>query len=233
MPYVRVLVIEDNTDLAANVVDYLEGHGHLVDWAGDGLLGLRQALSGEHDAIVLDLGLPWMDGMELCARLRTQCRSDVPVLMLTARDELQDKLAGFEVGADDYLVKPFSLAELEARLTALARRRGAFPARTERLHVGDLVLDLATMRVERAGQAIRLPRTALRLLEILMRNSHRVVTRRELIEALWGSSPPEGDALRAHIHILRAAIDRGFDRPLLATVQGIGYRLTAQGSLQA
>lgn len=221
----RILLIEDNDDMAANIVDFLESRGHQVDWADDGLMGLRQALSGEQDVVVLDLGLPWMDGLEVCRRLRRDSSTHVPILMLTARDQLDAKLAGFEAGADDYLVKPFAMSELEVRLRAVGRRTGAGSTVQERLQVGDLILDTATLRVERSGIPIPLQPTTLKLLARLMRDSHRVVTRRELEREIWGDGPPDSDALRAHIHLLRAAIDRPFARPLLATIRGIGYRL--------
>jgi DNA-binding response OmpR family regulator len=229
----RVLLIEDNSDLAANVVDYLQGRKHVVDWASDGLSGLRQALADRPDVVVLDLGLPWMDGFELCRRLRRESAVPTPVLILTARDELESKLAGFEAGADDYLVKPFAMSELEARLRALIRRGSGCVKAGERLEVADLVLDSATLRVERAGKSVQLPPISLRLLARLMRETHRVVSRRELEQEIWGDDPPESDALRAHIHLLRAAIDRPFDRPLLHTVHGIGYRLAEPDALQA
>lgn len=227
----RVLLIEDNPDLAANVVDYLQEHRHVVDWAGDGLAGLRHALTERPDVIVLDLGLPWMGGLELCARLRRESAVLTPVLILTARDDLESKLAGFEAGADDYLVKPFAMSELEARLRALVRRASGSTPAGERLVVADLTMDGATLRVERAGLPIQLPPTSLRLLARLMRDTHRVVSRRELEREIWGDDPPDSDALRAHIHLLRSAIDRPFDRPLLHTVHGIGYRLADPDAL--
>jgi DNA-binding response OmpR family regulator len=147
--------------------------------------------------------------------------------MLTARDGLEDKLEGFASGADDYLVKPFALRELEARLLAIARRGqpGAPAQASERLRCADLELDLATRRVTRAGQAIELAPIPMRLLEALMRRAPRILSRAELERAAWGDEPPDSDALRAHMHLLRQAIDKPFTKALLHTVRGFGWRL--------
>mgnify|MGYP001057486464 CR=1 FL=1 len=222
----HLLVIEDNPDLVANVADFLEGRGHTLDIAYNGYAGLGFALENDYDALILDLMLPGIDGFEVCARLRSAGRA-LPVLMLTARDGLEDKLEGFASGADDYLVKPFALQELEARLLAIARRGvSAQPGRAaERLRVADLELDLATRRISRAGQVLDLPPIPMKLLEALMRRSPQLVSRAELERAAWGDEPPDSDALRAHLHLLRQAIDKPFPRPLLHTVRGFGYRL--------
>jgi DNA-binding response OmpR family regulator len=220
----RILVIEDNRDLAANLYDYLESLGHTVDAAGDGITGLHLALVNDYDAIVLDLVLPGMDGITLCRKLREEGGKDTPVLMLTARDSLDDKVAGLESGADDYVVKPFALREVEARLRSLARRaRGQ--TRPRRLQVADLSFDPGTLTVRRGGREINLPPIPLKILEVLMRQSPRVVWRRDIEQAVWGDSPPDSDALRAHMHVLRNAIDKPFEHPLLHTVRGMGYQL--------
>jgi DNA-binding response OmpR family regulator len=218
-----VLLIEDNRDLAGNLLDHLEACGHRVDWAADGLSGLHLASSKTFDAIVLDLGLPGLDGIGLCRRLREEGIA-TPILVLTARGELDDKLLGLEVGADDYLVKPLSLRELEARLRAHARRAAGGLER-QRLQVGDLILDERTHQVSRQGKKIVLAPFDYQLLRLLMRASPAVVTRERLEAALWGDDPPDSDALRAHIHRLRQAIDRPFDVPLLHTIPHVGYRL--------
>ncbi|MFC4487733.1 response regulator transcription factor [Tepidiphilus baoligensis] len=218
-----VLLIEDNRDLAGNLLDHLEACGHRVDWASDGLSGLHLAASKPFDAIVLDLGLPGLDGIELCRRLREEGIA-TPILVLTARGELDDKLLGLEVGADDYLVKPLSLRELEARLRAHTRRAAGGLER-RRLQVGDLILDERTHQVSRQGKKIVLAPFDYQLLRLLMRASPAVLTRERLEAALWGDDPPDSDALRTHIHRLRQAIDRPFDVPLLHTVPHVGYRL--------
>ncbi len=221
-----ILVVEDNVDLAANIADYLEAKGHRVDVAQDGVTGLHLAVSEPHDVLVLDLMLPGIDGLTVCRRLRQDARSAVPVLMLTARATLDDKIAGFGEGADDYLVKPFELRELELRLAALVRRARA-GLRSDRLQVGDLSFDLGTLSVRRAARTINLPALPLRILEVLMKRSPNVVWRREIEEAAWGDSPPDSDALRVHMHALRAAIDPPGLPPLLHTIRGVGYQLKA------
>lgn len=223
---ISVLIVEDNSDLAANIADYLEARGYLVDVAMDGVTGLHLAVSQPHDAIVLDLMLPGIDGLTLCRRLRQDAQSTVPVLMLTARTTLDDKAAGFSEGADDYLVKPFELRELDLRLRALTRRARANETK-DRLKVADLVFDLDTLTVERAGCPITLTAVSLKILEILMKRSPGVVRRRDIEQAVWGDSPPDSDALRVHMHTLRSAIDPEGMPPLLLTVRGIGYQLKA------
>ncbi|MBI3937028.1 MAG: response regulator transcription factor [Betaproteobacteria bacterium] len=220
----KVLVVEDNADLAANIVDYLEEHGHTVDTAQNGLTGLHLASTGSFDVIILDLMLPGMDGLTLCRTLRDKAGSWTPVLMLTARGTLEDKIAGFSGGADDYLVKPFELKELELRLQALARRaRGT--AGLRELRVGDLEFSLDTLRVKRGTRTIELPAVPLKILELLMKRSPNVVWRREIEETVWGDSPPDSDALRVHIHTLRSAIDPPGVPALLRTIRGVGYQL--------
>lgn len=224
LPSLKILVIEDNPDLAANLVDYLEARGHVVDTAGDGLTGLHLAATQDFDVILLDLILPGIDGLTLCRHLRQTAGKATPILMLTARDTLDDKVAGLEAGADDYLVKPFALREVVARIQALTRRAQAAVVPNE-LRVADLVFDPATFRVTRAGKPITLPPIPLRMLELLMRASPRVLVRAEMERNLWGDAPPDSDALRTHLHVLRSAIDKPFDRPLLHTLRGIGWQL--------
>lgn len=223
---ISILLVEDNPDLAANIADYLEAHGYLVDVAMDGVTGLHLAVSQPHDVIVLDLMLPGIDGLTLCRRLRQDARSDVPVLILTARTTLDDKAAGYSEGADDYLVKPFELRELDMRLRALMRR-GRSSESLRQLKVGDLQFDLDTLTVERAGRTISLTAVSLRILELLMKRSPSVVRRHDIEQAVWGDSPPDSDALRVHMHTLRSAIDVDGLPPLLLTVRGIGYQLKA------
>lgn len=221
----HLLVVEDNPDLVANLCDFFESRGHTIDIAYEGLSGLKFALENEYDALILDLMLPGMDGLEVCSRLRDEGVA-IPVLMLTARDTLQEKLEGFDSGTDDYLVKPFALPELEARLMALTRRaRGEHARRC--LRVADLVLDPETFEVTRAGRRIELSPIPFKILSLLMRHSPRVVTRESIEREVWGDSPPDSDALRAHLHALRSAVDRDQGQPLLHTVRGFGYRISA------
>ena len=220
----RVLIIEDNADIASNIGDYCEARGWTVDYAMDGLVGLHLAGTEPFDVIVLDLGLPALDGLELCLQLRTQGRIETPVLMLTARDTLDDKLEGFRAGADDYLVKPFALQELAARVEALARRRRSSAGV---LRVADLELDPGSLLARRAGRRLDLTPVGLRILRRLMEASPNVLTRGDLEETIWKGEPPDEATLRSHIYQLRQAIDRPFPKPLLHTVHGIGYRLAA------
>jgi DNA-binding response OmpR family regulator len=223
----RILVIEDNRDILANVLDYLQLKGYSVDCAQDGLSGLHLASSGHYDLIVLDIMLPGIDGFQLCRRLREDGRNEVPILMLTARDALDDRLQGLRAGADDYLIKPFALSELVARIEAILRRSQG--SRTRKLKVADLQYDLDTLDVSRAGQLLKLNPLGLRLLAVLMQKSPAVVRREALEEALWGDDCPDSDSLRSHIHQLRQVIDKPFERPLLSTVHGVGYRLAEVG----
>ncbi|WP_263260792.1 response regulator transcription factor [Pseudomonas sp. RIT-PI-S] len=221
----RILVVEDNRDILANLADYLGLKGYTVDCAQDGLTGLHLAATEHYDLIVLDVMLPGIDGFTLCKRLREDARRDTPIVMLTARDQLEDRLQGFRQGADDYLIKPFALSELSARIDAItSRAQGGF-RRT--LQVADLKYDLDTLEVTRAGQLLKLNPVGLKLLAILMKKSPHVLRREVLEEALWGEDSPDSDSLRSHVHQLRQAIDKPYARALLHTVRGVGYRLTA------
>jgi len=226
----HLLLIEDNNDLAIELADFLESHGHTIDAAADGVTGLHLAVTNDYDVIVLDLMLPGLDGLEVCRRLRSDAGRWTPIIMLTARDTLEDRLAGFEQGADDYLVKPFSLHELLARLTAL-ERRGSKNLPSNTLQVDDLELNINTLEVQRAGQPITVSPTGLKILEVLMQAAPNVVRRERLERVLWGDEPPDGEALRVHIHNLRSVIDKPFNAALLHTVRGIGYRLASANAL--
>ncbi|HET6473577.1 MAG TPA: response regulator transcription factor [Pseudomonadales bacterium] len=221
-----VLLVEDHRPLAESVGAYLEAVGFVVDYAADGLTGLHLAATQTYDAIVLDVGLPGVNGLEICRRLRDDARSNVPIIMLTARDQLDDKLSGFDAGADDYLVKPFAMPELEARLGAIIRRRRT-DAFATRYTVGDLVLDTATHSVTRGGRPIRLSRKQFEILHLLMREAPAIVNRESIERALWGDEVPDSDALRSHLYSLRRAIDRGFDQELIETLPGVGFRIRA------
>ncbi|MDR7068452.1 DNA-binding response OmpR family regulator [Pseudoxanthomonas japonensis] len=220
----RLLVIEDNRNLVANLFDYFEARGHTLDAAPDGVTGLHLATTQSYDALVLDWMLPRLEGPDVLRRLRDEHGSTLPVIMLTARDELPDKIAGFRAGADDYLTKPFALPELEVRLEALmARTQGR--QRRKVLEVHDLKLDLATLEVTRAGQPLHLYPACRTLLETLMQASPAVVTRQQLEHALWGDHPPDGDMLRSHIYELRRSVDGPFPVKLVQTLPRTGYRL--------
>jgi DNA-binding response OmpR family regulator len=218
-----ILLVEDHADLAATIGDELEARGYTMDFAADGASALGLALTQQYDLILLDLMLPKLNGMEVCARLREQ-RLSTPILMLTARDQLSDKLEGFEIGADDYLVKPFDMEELVARIRSLLRRsRGEVSASEYR--VADLLFDTGSLEVKRAGKRIEISPTGLRILRILMRESPNVVTRETLEKELWGDLLPDSDTLRSHVYNLRREIDRPFSEKLLHTLPGIGFKL--------
>lgn len=221
----KLLIVEDNNDLAANLGDFLELQGHIVDFAKDGVTGLQIASTGEFDAIILDIMLPGISGLEVCKQLRKVAKRATPILMLTAKDTVEDKLLGFDCGADDYLVKPFSLREVNARMLAL-ERRAKNAVVEETLHVADLELDLGTLTVKRQGNVVKLTPVETRILEILMKKSPNLVTRQFLEAEIWGDFPPDSDTLRTHIHGLRAAIDKDYKNKLLYTVRGLGFRIT-------
>lgn len=219
----RLLVVEDNQSLVANLFDYFEARGHVLDAAPDGPTGYHLASTQAYDAVVLDWMLPRQDGREVLRRLR-EAGHDMPVLMLTARDELPDKISGFRAGADDYLTKPFQLPELEVRIEALVARASG-RGRGRVLEVADLRYDLTTLDVTRAGRSLHLYPACRKLLEVLMRASPAAVTRERLEQALWGDDPPDGDMLRSHVYELRRSIDGPWPVKLLHTLPRIGYRL--------
>ena len=223
-----ILLIEDHHDIAAMVCEHLEFSGYDIDYAADGVTGLHLAVSGEFDAIILDLMLPGMDGLEVCRKYRQEAGGNTPILMLTARDTLEDKVAGLDAGADDYLVKPFEMAELDARLRALLRRSGGNVG-DQKLKVGDLEFDTGTLQVKRAGKTLALTPIGMKLLMALMKASPRVVSRRALEREAWGDIVPDSDALRSHLYNLRKSIDKPFETPLLHNVPGMGYRLAESG----
>jgi DNA-binding response OmpR family regulator len=229
---VRILIIEDDPTIATNLYDYLTARGHAVDAAADGVTGVHLAVSHPFDAIVLDLGLPGLDGIKVCQKLRLQAHLETPVLMLTARDTLQDKLQGFESGADDYLVKPFALKELEARLHALHKRSQGRV--TQKLLVaGDLTLDPQTLEIRFSGNEVKLPPKCIRLLEMMMAQPGRLFSRSELESAVWGDTQETSDTLRTHMHVLRRALGDAGGRDPIETVHGLGYRLVANAPPQA
>jgi DNA-binding response OmpR family regulator len=221
---ITLLLIEDHRDISEMIAEYFEQRGFAIDHAADGVTGLHLAVTNPYDVIIADVMLPGLDGIALCRKLREDARRDTPLLMLTARDTIDDKLAGLDAGADDYLVKPFEIRELEARVRTLLRRHRGTLGR-DVLRVGDLVLDTSTLSVTRAGKPIKLMPIGIKLLTILMRASPRVISRQQLEHEVWGDLLPDSDTLRSHLYALRRAIDKPFDRSLLHTLPGLGYRL--------
>lgn len=219
----RILLVEDNADLAASIVDYLEMQGHSCDLAFNGESGLSCAISNDYDMHIFDIAMPKMDGLQLCEKLRNHYNNHVPVLFLTARDTLDDKLAGFSVGADDYLIKPFDLSELHVRILAIYNR---YLGVKSKLSIDDLQVDLKSEQVTRAGENISLSPNMYKLLVILMQRSPEVVLRQELEHLVWGDCLPDSDSLRSHIYKLRNKIDKPFSRALIKTVKGRGISIS-------
>jgi DNA-binding response OmpR family regulator len=220
----RLLIIEDNPELVANLYGFFEPLGYVLDDARDGAAGLHLATQNDYDAILLDLMLPRLDGMALCRKLREEFQNPVPVLMLTARDPVDDRVQGLALGADDYLVKPFSLKELDARIKALVRRAQGLQVQGT-LTWEDLQVDTLTPRAWRQGHPVALTRSTHKLLLRLMRAAPATVRKQEMEYLLWGDDPPESGALRTHIHELRQLVDKNFAPALIETVHGIGWRL--------
>jgi DNA-binding response OmpR family regulator len=226
----RVLIVEDETTIARNCVTFFELKGYAVDVAHDGAAAITLLTSNTFDVVVLDLGLPRIDGKRVLDHMRRQLALATPVLILTARDELDSKLACFSLGADDYLAKPFSLAELEARVAAL-HRRATGAVVTDVATAGALRMDRRTRSVSVQGAPVHLPPRPMRILDCLLRDPGRIVTRSELEALLWPEGERDSDVLRSQVHLLRRALSNaGYDG--LETVHGIGYRLRTEGVAQ-
>ncbi|MEI2416972.1 response regulator transcription factor [Orrella sp. JC864] len=223
----RVLIVEDDATIASNLYSYLETRGFVPDAACDGRAAIQMLEAQNFDVMVLDVGLPGRDGHAVLQVLRNELGSALPVLVLTARDQLEDKLAGFAHGADDYLTKPFALAEVEARLRALvARAQGTVVAAARHFH--GLSFDPRTRVVTVHGKPVHLTRRSIQIIDMLTRDAGSVVERADLESALWGAEPPSSDALRSQLHLLRRALaDAGFDG--IETVHGTGWRLVPPG----
>jgi len=219
-----IILVEDHRQLAQTVVEFLEQEGATVDYAGNTSLARELVQEHHYDLMLLDVMLPGEDGYSFCQYLRKELALDLPVIFMTARDQLEDKLEGFDRGGDDYIVKPFALPELAARVSALIRRqRKEVTANT--LQVADLQLDPARQEVRRDGQLLKLSPTAFRILRILMRESPKVVSREQLEHELWGDLVPDSDALRSHLYNLRKAVDKPFEHALLETLPGVGFSI--------
>jgi len=219
-----LLLVEDERRLAQVVRRVLEEEGHTVDLAHDGEDGLAMARDGSHDVIVLDVLLPGMDGIELCQTLRRE-RLDTPVLLLTALDGVDDRVRGLDAGADDYLPKPFAFQELLARLRALSRRKVQAREATQ-IQVDGLTLDLRRRRADREGRAIELSPKEFSLLEMLMRNQGRVLTRTQILDHIWGYDyATDSNLVDVYMAYLRRKVDRGGGPKLIRTVRGVGYAL--------
>ena len=216
-----VMLVEDDRNLADAVIEYLELDDIECDYADNGSSALELLEQSDHEVLVLDINLPKMDGLAVCETLR-RSGNDIPIIMLTAKDQLQDKLTGFKAGADDYLVKPFAMDELVARIHALSSR---VSRRVRKLTVADLTLDIDKKMATRNNRVLKLSPTGLKLLELLMSNSPRPVSREKLIHTVWGKVDTDNNTLKVHIHKLRKDIDPDKTSPLIHTVQSEGYAL--------
>ncbi|GBD24248.1 Transcriptional activator protein CopR [bacterium HR29] len=224
----HILLVEDERRLAAAVRRVLEEEGHVVDVVYDGEDGLYQALVEEYDAIILDVMLPGKDGFSVARELRAKGRT-TPILMLTARDAIPDRVAGLDAGADDYLVKPFALSELLARLRALDRRARMSASEPHVLRVGDLELDLRAREARRQGRRIELTAKEFALLEALMRHPGQVLTRSQLLDMVWHyDAAIESNIVDTYIHYLRTKVDKDFEPKLIRTVRGAGYAIRGE-----
>ena len=223
--HLNVLLVEDNAQLAATIIDYLMLSNIQCDYASNGLAAVKFACENQYHAILLDINLPKMNGLEVCESVRNQ-GIETPVLMLTAKDTLADKLAGFDAGTDDYLVKPFEMDELVARIKALANRRSV---QVKKLTLADVVMDLSRKTLTRAGQAIEVTPTGWIILEVLMRNSPNVVTRKTLEYAIWQDEVPDTDLLKVHLYRLRQQLDKPFATSLIHTLPNRGFLIKSAG----
>jgi DNA-binding response OmpR family regulator len=222
-----ILIVEDNAGLAANFYDYLEACGHNPDAAPDGESALGLLAINHYDAIVLDWMMPRMDGVTMLERLRKDRQSRIPVILVTSKDQVEDKIQGFMTGADDYVVKPVALAELEIRLRVLVERSRSTVAEVRVLNVADLSFNLDTLEVTRTGKIIPMTPVRRLLLELLMRRSPNLVRREELETLIWNDRVPDHDVLRSHMHMLRKSVDAAAAHKLIKTVAGSGYRMCA------
>ncbi|BFT29886.1 response regulator transcription factor [Alteromonas sp. D210916BOD_24] len=219
----HILIIEDEVSIAKNIAQYMEHKGHILDFAERGDQGLDLALNAYYDVVILDLNLPTMDGLNVCQAIREKAERHIPILMLTARDSIDDKVSGFHVGTDDYLTKPFSLKELEVRCIALSKRH--LLQTTDKIELGPLTIDRKGKTASREGQSLSLSSMGFKILKILAEAHPQVVSRTQLTQQLWGDTPTESDALRSHIYQLRNVVDKPFATPLIKTVFGAGFAL--------
>lgn len=220
----RILIVEDDADIAGNLYDYLAAKGYEVDAAPNGLAALHLLATRQFDAVLLDVGLPGMDGLTLARRVRKDAKSSIPILMLTARDTLEEKLAGFDAGADDYLVKPFALKEVEARIQALLKRSQGRVV-DESIRLGALSYDPFSGIAAWQGAPLKLSPKSLKLLVTLLRQPGRLFSREELEQAVWGQPQASSDTLRSHLSQLRRELALPDGKSMIETVHGRGYRL--------
>ena len=223
MKNLKILLIEDNLTIARQLIEFFAGHKWVVDYAQTGTLGVNLAAENIYDVVLLDLNLPDIDGLDVCQKIKDGAQCNTPILMLTARDAFEDKVRGFERGADDYVTKPFEMRELVLRCQALSRRQNLHI--NKQIVIADLQLDLQDKMASRQGVALSLTNIGFSILSVLAQAYPQAVSRSVLIHKIWGDDPPESDALKSHIYSLRAALDKPFERPMLVTINNVGYRL--------
>ncbi|PAJ73543.1 two-component system response regulator [Pseudoalteromonas sp. NBT06-2] len=217
----HILLVEDDLDLAATIIDYLELEEICCDHASNGVIGLQLIEKNYYDMAILDINMPRMNGLSLCKSVR-DLGFNMPILMLTARDSLPDKLAGFEVGTDDYMVKPFEMLELIARINVLAKRQSG---QSQQFSVADLTVDFESKIAKRQQRELKLSPTGWKLLEVLLRKSPQVISREQLSRTIWGDDIPDSNSLKVHIFKLRQQVDSEDDTKLLKTISGQGFAL--------
>ena len=224
---IRVLIVEDHVALAENLFEFLAQPRYILDFASDGLMALHLLATNAYDVIVLDVMLPGISGFDICQRIRRDLQCDTPIIFITAKDAIEDKVTGFQNGADDYLVKPFNLRELALRIDALYRRR---QQESGSLRAGAVSFDPGSLKLRMDGGAtLELSGTAARITEVLMRAYPRFVSYDELLEALWPDGEQEMNTLRTHVYSLRKLLQETFGTPLIRTLHGRGYRMTPPG----
>ena len=223
---ITVLLVEDTQAIATEVYDFLEAQGMVVDYAATGRQGVALALQAPYDVVVLDVMLPDISGIEVCELIKRQCDPEPPVIMLTARDSIEDKSHGFEAGADDYLTKPFALVELHLRCKALARRQQLHLS--QETTIGDLVVNEKQQKAARQNIPLKMSQTDFAILMLLVKAYPNAVSRQQVVNKIWGEESPDSDVLRSHVYTLRQALDKPFDSPMLKTIHGIGFKLEAQ-----
>ncbi|EDP60673.1 response regulator transcription factor [Vibrio sp. AND4] len=221
----KVLIVDDNHNISETIADYLELEGMTIDCAYHGEAALNLIQENHYDVIIMDIMMPKLDGISTVETLRQELLCGTPILILSAKDTLDDKVAAFNAGGDDFLMKPFAMQELSLRVRALANRGPRQDIGT--LEFADISLNASTDEVSRMGKHIKLSRIQTQILKLLLKRAPSVVSRTEVTEKVWGDEPPSSDALRSHIYGLRTAIDKGFDNSRLETIHGQGYRLKA------
>lgn len=221
----KILIVEDEKKIVSFLKQGLKSEGFTVDAAFDGEEGLYMAENSIYDLLILDIRLPKLDGISVCKKLRQEGKT-FPVMMLTAKDDIEDRILGLDSGADDYMTKPFSFAELLARIRALSRRQ--VQLKTTVLKAGDLTLNPETFEVKRNNKEIKLSTTEFKLLQFMLENSHRVISKTLILEKVWEFDfSPESNIVEVYINYLRDKIDKGASKPLIQTIRGVGYRICA------